>query len=128
MEKLRRLIEVAAHGGNFLLNIGPEGDGSVVPFEKDVLLMIGQWLKENGDAIYGTEASPFREDFEWGAVTRKDNVLNLLFSGKRPADGEVVLRMPGYSAVSVLRGGDAGDVVVNAGGLLLIPAAHAQGQ
>ena len=27
-----------------------------------------------------------------------------------------------------LRGGDAGDVVVNAGGLLLIPTAHAQGQ
>ena len=25
-----------AHGGNFLLNIGPKGDGSVVPFEREV--------------------------------------------------------------------------------------------
>lgn len=108
MEKLRSLIRVVSHGGNYLLNIGPDGTGAVVPFERDVLLTIGKWLDENGSAIYGTEASPFREDFEWGAVTRKDNVLNLIFSGKRPADGEVVLRMPGYSAVSVLRRGDAG--------------------
>lgn len=103
MEKLRRLVEVAAHGGNFLLNIGPEGDGSVVPFEKDVLLMIGQWLKENGDAIYGTEASPFREDFGWGAVTRKGNRLNLILSGdaehvRNP--GGIRLYMPGYEIVS----------------------------
>ena len=34
MEKLRSLINVVSHGGNFLLNIGPKGDGSVVPFEK----------------------------------------------------------------------------------------------
>ena len=37
MEKLRSLINVVSHGGNFLLNIGPKGDGSVVPFEKEVL-------------------------------------------------------------------------------------------
>ena len=62
MEKLRSLINVVSHGGNFLLNIGPRGDGSVVEFESEVLKEIGAWLKENGEAIYGTEASPFRED------------------------------------------------------------------
>ena len=96
MEKLRSLINVVSHGGNFLLNIGPRGDGSVVEFESDVLKEIGAWLKENGEAIYGTEASPFREDFAWGKSTRKGNKLYLILSGKYPADGTIELSLPGY--------------------------------
>ena len=96
MEKLRSLINVVSHGGNFLLNIGPRGDGSVVEFESDVLKQIGAWLKENGEAIYGTEASPFREQFDWGTSTRKGNKLYLILSGKYPSKGQIQLSMPGY--------------------------------
>ena len=96
MEKLRSLINVVSHGGNFLLNIGPRGDGSIVEFESEVLKEIGAWLKENGEAIYGTEASPFREDFVWGKSTRKDNKLYLILSGEYPANGTIELNMPGY--------------------------------
>ena len=96
MEKLRSLINVVSHGGNFLLNIGPRGDGSVVEFESDVLKEIGAWLKENGEAIYGTEASPFREDFVWGKSTRKANKLYLILSGKYPTNGTIELNLPGY--------------------------------
>ena len=96
MEKLRSLINVVSHGGNFLLNIGPRGDGSVVEFESDVLKEIGAWLKNNGEAIYGTEASPFREDFAWGKSTRKGNKLYLILSGEYPASGTIELSLPGY--------------------------------
>ena len=96
MEKLRSLINVVSHGGNFLLNIGPRGDGSVVEFESEVLKEIGDWLKTNGEAIYGTEASPFREDFAWGKSTRKGNKLYLILSGEYPANGTIELNMPGY--------------------------------
>ena len=96
MEKLRSLINVVSHGGNFLLNIGPRGDGSVVEFESDVLKEIGAWLKENGEAIYGTEASPFREDYAWGKSTRKGNKLYLILSGEYPANGNIELNLPGY--------------------------------
>ena len=96
MEKLRSLINVVSHGGNFLLNIGPRGDGSVVEFESEVLKEIGAWLKENGEAIYGTEASPFREDFAWGKSTRKSNKLYLILSGEYPANGMIELSLPGY--------------------------------
>jgi alpha-L-fucosidase len=96
MEKLRSLINVVSHGGNFLLNIGPRGDGSVVEFESEVLKEIGAWLKENGETIYGTEASPFREDFAWGKSTRKGNKLYLILSGEYPANGVIELSMPGY--------------------------------
>ena len=96
IEKLRSLINVVSHGGNFLLNIGPRGDGSVVEFESEVLKEIGAWLKENGEAIYATEASPFREDFAWGKSTRKDNKLYLILSGEYPANGAIELNMPEY--------------------------------
>ena len=96
MEKLRSLINVVSHGGNFLLNIGPRGDGSVVEFESDVLKEIGAWLKQNGEAIYGTESSPFRENFAWGTSTRKGNKLYLILSGEYPTNGAIELSLPGY--------------------------------
>ena len=87
-EKLRSLIEVVAHGGNYLLNIGPASDGSVVPFEAEVIRRIGTWLSENGDAIYGTQPSPFKNAvFDWGHVTVKDNVMYLLLTGEYPEVG-----------------------------------------
>lgn len=96
MEKLRSLINVVSHGGNFLLNIGPRGDGSIVEFESDVLKRIGAWLKKNGNAIYATKASPFREQFDWGTATRKDNKLHLILSGNYPENGIIELPFYGY--------------------------------
>lgn len=90
-EKLRSLIRVVSGGGNFLLNIGPMDDGSVVPFESAVLEEIGKWLERNGESIYGTTQSPFRSRFTWGDVTRKSEVLYLILSGKRPSSGEISL-------------------------------------
>ena len=85
-EKLRSLITVVAGGGIYLLNIGPASDGSIVPFEGEVIRRIGGWLEENGDAVYGTAPSPFNgnEGYEWGCVTVKDNVMYLLLTGEYP--------------------------------------------
>ena len=91
-EKLRSLIDVVSRGGNYLLNIGPDGTGAVVPFEREVLLQIGKWLEENGDAIYGTQPSPFREEFSWGDVTVKGNDMYLLLTGKYPEEGYIELK------------------------------------
>ena len=91
-EKLRSLIKVVSHGGNYLLNIGPASDGSIVPFEREVLLKIGSWLEENGEAIYGTQPSPFREEFAWGDVTMKGNDLYLLLTGSYPKEGFIELK------------------------------------
>ena len=90
-EKLRSLIKVVSHGGNYLLNIGPDPTGAVVPFEREVLVHIGKWLEENGDAIYGTQPSPFKEEFAWGDVTMKGNDLYLLLTGEYPEDGYIEL-------------------------------------
>lgn len=57
-EKIHDLISVVSLGGNYLLNIGPKGDGSIVPFEQQVLEGVGKWLQKNGEAVYGTSVAP----------------------------------------------------------------------
>ncbi|HMI00830.1 MAG TPA: alpha-L-fucosidase [Pedobacter sp.] len=76
-EKLKSLIQVTSRGGNFLLNIGPKGDGTVVEFERDVLLSIGKWLEKNKEAIYGTDPDPFHISFKWGNLTSRPNKIYL---------------------------------------------------
>lgn len=72
-EKLRSLIKVVSRGGNYLLNIGPKGDGSVVPFEQEVLEKMGSWLGKYGEGVYGVRANPFEYLYPWQDITVKGN-------------------------------------------------------
>ena len=49
-----QLADVVSKNGNLLLNIGPRADGTIPDEVQQVLRSVGQWLKVNGDAIYGT--------------------------------------------------------------------------
>ncbi|MDR2038452.1 MAG: alpha-L-fucosidase [Bacteroidales bacterium] len=102
-EKLTSLIRVCSRGGNYLLNIGPRGDGSVVEFEKEVLLNIGNWLEKNGEAIYGTLPDPFHVPFEWGSITTKNNKLFLHVLNRPEGDNILLPGLKGdIEQVSVL--------------------------
>ena len=90
-EKLHSLLGTVSHGGNFLLNIGPKGDGTVVDFERDVLLRIGSWLKTNGESVYGTEPFAWPGIDDWGFCTRSGNNIYLIPS-KVQSDTTVVLK------------------------------------
>jgi len=48
------LIDVVSKNGTLLLNVGPRADGSITDEDQKVLRAIGQWLKVNGESIYGT--------------------------------------------------------------------------
>lgn len=91
-ENILRLVQVVSRGGNFILNIGPAGDGSIVPFEADVLRGIGRWISTNGEAIYGTGPQPFRQ-LDFGYVTVGKGKLYLLLHAPDSKSGN--LRLPG---------------------------------
>jgi alpha-L-fucosidase len=51
---IHQLADVVSKNGNLLMNIGPRSDGTIPDEVQQVLRSVGQWLKVNGDAIYGT--------------------------------------------------------------------------
>lgn len=73
---IRKLVDISSKGGNFLLNVGPTADGLIPQPSIDRLDAMGEWMEANGESIYGTQASPFRQ-LEWGRCTRKPGRLYL---------------------------------------------------
>jgi alpha-L-fucosidase len=54
------LAHVVAHGGNLLINVGPDGAGHIPELQQRPLRDLGSWLDRNGDAIYATVPGPRR--------------------------------------------------------------------
>lgn len=74
---IQTLASTAGGNGNLLFNVGPMMDGRIEKRQVDRLKEIGDWLKVNGNAIYGTKAGPYMPDSIM-AATRKGNKINLL--------------------------------------------------
>ncbi len=86
---IRDLVDIASKGGNLLLNVGPTAEGIIPVPSADRLRAMGSWLKVNGEAIYGTEASPVEMPV-WGRYTVKGNrVYAHVFDW--PADGKLTV-------------------------------------
>ena len=57
-QALSLLLQCASQGGNLLLNVGPDPEGRIPPPSVERLREIGNWMKVNGRAIYGSERTP----------------------------------------------------------------------
>ncbi len=100
---IRTLIDIASKGGNYLLNIGPTGDGSIPQASIDIMTATGKWMTTNAEAIRGTSKSPLGIPNFDGRITAKGKTHYLhLFS--RPADGTITVNLPG-SKGTLLDGG-----------------------
>jgi alpha-L-fucosidase len=95
-EKIRDLAFVAARGGNYLLNVGPRGDGSIPEYDQEVLRDMGRWLQVHGEALYGTRPEPHLR-LPYGYATSRPGRL-YLFVASPPEDG--ILRVPGWVAAA----------------------------
>ncbi|MEN6543851.1 alpha-L-fucosidase [Parvibaculum sp.] len=98
---LSDFIDGVSKGGNLLLNVGPRATDARIPAEQiSRLKAFGEWLAENGPAIYGT--APWRRDDSdcSDAVTdadipvrftRKERTVNVIPLG-RPAGASLRVR------------------------------------
>jgi alpha-L-fucosidase len=71
---VRMLVDTTSKNGNFLLNVGPDGEGSIPAPSVERLQAVGQWLRVNGESIYGCAAAPVPAP-SWGKVTAREGRL-----------------------------------------------------
>ncbi|RPD39100.1 alpha-L-fucosidase [Chitinophaga barathri] len=88
-EIIRLLAEVASKGGNLMMNIGPMGNGKLPALSEKYFRATGDWLKLNGEAIYGTGFSPIAPQ-PWGVMTSKPGKL-YLHVFQRPHNGKLLV-------------------------------------
>jgi alpha-L-fucosidase len=90
------LVDLVSRGGNLLLDIGPDADGTIPPIMEERLLEVGEWLRVNGEAIYGTRfagrscqwTNGERPKQEFGEYQVKYALLDQV--GQQPRDGRAV--------------------------------------
>lgn len=75
-ELVRYLVSAAGSNANFLLNVGPKPDGTIQPEFKERLAGMGEWLRKNGESIYGTRGGSIPTQ-SWGVSTHKDDTVYL---------------------------------------------------
>ena len=95
---IRNLVDIASKGGNYLLNVGPTSEGLIPEPSVERLREVGKWMKLNGEAIYGTTASPFKR-LPWGRATKKvqdGTTVLYLHVFNWPEDGK--LKVPGLNS------------------------------
>jgi len=78
-ELLYYFVDILSKGGNYLLNIGPDGKGHVPEASAKSLLEMGEWITLNGEAVYGS--SP------WHIAREGQDETLLKGTGHRAAKG-----------------------------------------
>jgi alpha-L-fucosidase len=142
---IRNLCDIASKGGNYLLNVGPTGEGLIPEASVERLAEMGKWMKVNGEAIYDCGSTPFGAEagtfsptekdkngnpkfvpsWNWRATTRPGKIYLEIFNW--PADGK--FELPGLqskvSKVTLLATGKKLKFEQTAAGVSIVLSAEA---
>ena len=103
-ELIRKLVDIASKGGNYLLNVGPTSEGVIPQPSIERLEAMSEWLAVNGASVYGTRSGPV-QSLEWCRSTRKgDKVYLHVFDW--PEGGELRLDPGEFSSAKLLVSGE----------------------
>jgi alpha-L-fucosidase len=84
------LADVVSHGGNLLLDIGPDATGKIPPIMQERLLQIGEWLKTNGEAVYGTRK--WKNPVQWSEGRRMEGAEYMKVNKLHYLGGDFILK------------------------------------
>jgi len=83
---VHNLVRCTSGGGNYLLNVGPKSDGTIPAAQTRRLAAVGEWLRKNGDSIYGAGPAPCTQGHLGHATARGNNVyVHLMYWPGREA-------------------------------------------
>ena len=71
---IRKLVDCVSKNGNMIVNVGPDARGNIPKESLEILKEIGEWMRLNGDSIYGCGKSELAKP-EWGRYTQKGDVI-----------------------------------------------------
>ncbi|WP_020571382.1 alpha-L-fucosidase [Neolewinella persica] len=90
---LGMLIQVVGNGGNLLLNLGPNGEGTFVKEEAAEAARVGGWLQQYGNTLYNTRRGIYVGG-DWGASTQRGDTLYLHVLEKLANDAAATISLP----------------------------------
>ncbi|MEN9569905.1 MAG: hypothetical protein RL172_1136 [Bacteroidota bacterium] len=91
---IQYLVKAAGYNANFLLNVGPMPDGSIQPEFADTLAVIGQWMQQNGESVYGTRGNLVAPQ-PWGVLTQRNKTV-FVHILQQPASAAYIF-IPGWN-------------------------------
>ena len=86
-ELIHRFVQTVANGGGMILNVGPKADGQIPLIQQERLLQLGEWLRINGDAIYGAKTFTIKEEEKEVKIERVDEHINFNWVRNSPMKG-----------------------------------------
>lgn len=89
---IEMIVKANSLNGNLVVNFGPDGEGNIRTEETEIAHGIGEWMKVNGEAVYGTHNSKLEKQ-DWGYITEKDENIYLTVMSK-PMNNLVRVKLP----------------------------------